>query len=170
MMKLTPIISRAATGDGYAITWCQPPNLAAGNAQFFDADPRRLVQLRPLLKVEVSINGAGREANALLVVRGGQGKTDLAYYVRVPPHLRKNTRSGVRPRFISRRLAAWRPKRAVVRAHSSVLQSGRRRAQSPAMRVMKRGLMRAIQCVRRFNSGLADDICKSAALSTWPTS
>ncbi|MFK5599071.1 hypothetical protein ACFZ8E_19025 [Methylobacterium sp. HMF5984] len=95
MQNLVPFIARAAQGDDFAIQWVATPNFAAGNAQFLDPDPRCLIQVRPLTQSDLGDNGAGRKANALLWIRGERGGSDLAYYVRVPPHLRKNNRAGV---------------------------------------------------------------------------
>lgn len=94
MSGLIPIIARAPVGDNLSVDRAPAPNFAAGNAQFFDPDPRCLIQVRPLLKADLASNGAGREANAILWIRGEQG-ADLAYYVRIPPHLRNNNRAGV---------------------------------------------------------------------------
>ena len=95
MIGLIPIIARAAQGDNLSIQWEPPPNLAAGNAQFFDPDPRCLIQVRPMTKADLASNGAGRHANAILWIRGEGGGSDIALYVRIPPHLRKNNRAGV---------------------------------------------------------------------------
>lgn len=92
---LMPMIARSASSNGFAIEWEPAPNFDAGNAQFFDPDPKCLIQLRPLTKADLGAHGAGRKANALLWIRGESGRSDLAYYVRVPPHLRKNNRAGV---------------------------------------------------------------------------
>ncbi|KQT53549.1 hypothetical protein ASG52_05385 [Methylobacterium sp. Leaf456] len=95
MSDLIPIIARAPKGDDLSVQWAATPNFAAGNKQFFDPHPRCLIQVRPLLKADLASNGAGREANAILWIRGEQGGTDLAYYVRIPTHLRKNNRAGI---------------------------------------------------------------------------
>ena len=72
------------------------PDVAPGNAQFFDPDPACLIQLRPLLKADYGAWGADRNGNALLYARSDDpSRPDVACYVRVPPHLRKNTRAGV---------------------------------------------------------------------------
>lgn len=70
------------------------PDVAAGNAQFFDPDPACLIQLRPLLPADHGAQGAGRGGNALLFARLPSG-IDYVCYVRVPPHLRKNNRAGI---------------------------------------------------------------------------
>ena len=94
MIALTPFLLR----DHGVLTMilAPEPDLAAGNAQFFDPDPACLIQLRPLLAADYGAWGHGRRGNALLYARAGNGvDPDIACYVRVPPHLRKNNRPGV---------------------------------------------------------------------------
>lgn len=72
------------------------PNIAAGNAQFFDPDPACLIQLRPLLPADYSEWGPPPKGNALLYARSEDPDLPhFACYVRVPRQKRKNTRAGV---------------------------------------------------------------------------
>lgn len=73
MTSPVPIIARAAQGDNLSIQWQPAPYFAAGNAQFLDADPACLIQVRPLTKADLGANGAGRKANAILWVKGEGG-------------------------------------------------------------------------------------------------
>ncbi|MGU3360344.1 hypothetical protein ACLBWX_08430 [Methylobacterium sp. M6A4_1b] len=123
MTDLIPTIARAAQGDDLSIQWQTAPNFAAGNAQFLDADPACLIQVRPMTKADLGANGAGRKANAILWIKGEDGGPDIAYYVRIPPHLRKNNRAGV---------------------------------------------MRGIECVRRFDRTLARHALDVASRTRWP--
>ena len=94
MAALSPVLSRV--NGVLTVRMAPEPDLAAGNAQFFDPDPACLIQLRPLLKADSSTPGAGRGGNALLFARSDDpALPDVACYVRVPPHLRKNNRAGV---------------------------------------------------------------------------
>ncbi|MDP4005781.1 hypothetical protein [Methylobacterium sp. NEAU K] len=89
-----PVFARGKTDGTFNMQWVRDPGIKSGNAEFLDPNPACLVQLRPMRKSETCSNGAGRKANAILMVRG-EGITDLALYVRVPPHLLKNNRAGV---------------------------------------------------------------------------
>lgn len=94
MAALSPVLSRV--NGVLTVRMAPEPDLAAGNAQFFDPDPTCLIQLRPLLKADASTPGARRGGNSLLFARSDDPTMlDLACYVRVPPHLCKNNRAGV---------------------------------------------------------------------------
>lgn len=78
------------------IVFAPEPNIAPGNAQFFDPDPACLIQLRPLLKADYGVWEPPPKGNALLYARTNDPDLPhLACYVQVAPHLRRNTRAGV---------------------------------------------------------------------------
>ncbi|WP_156647700.1 hypothetical protein [Methylobacterium sp. Leaf87] len=78
------------------IVFAPEPDTAAGNAQFFDPDPACLIQLRPLLKADFGSWERQPKGNSLLYARTEDPAVPhIVAYVRVPLHLRKNTRAGV---------------------------------------------------------------------------
>lgn len=70
-------------------------NFAAGNAEFFDPDNPRAIQLRPLLSSDVDVRGVGHGADTILWVRNDIEGWYCAYYVCVPPSFRTNDLLGV---------------------------------------------------------------------------
>lgn len=92
-MRTTAILISRSRGV-LTSEWVPEPNYKAGNAEFFDPDPACLIQLRPLLPADFATRGARRRGNALLYARNPPS-LDIACYVLVPPHLRKNTRAGI---------------------------------------------------------------------------
>ncbi len=72
------------------------PNIAAGNAQFFDPDPACLIQLRPLLLADYSEWGPPPKGNALLYARTEDPTVPaIACYVHVSRRQLTNDRAGV---------------------------------------------------------------------------
>lgn len=71
------------------------PNYHAGNAQFLDPDPACRIQIRPLLKADYGEWGQGRNGNTILFARGTDSEPEYVCFLRMPGHLRKNTRAGV---------------------------------------------------------------------------
>ncbi|MCJ2082210.1 hypothetical protein [Methylobacterium sp. J-090] len=91
MVALSPFLSKI--NGVLTVKMAPEPDLAAGKAQFFDPDLACLIQLRPLLKADQGELGTGRSGNALLFARSDDPTLpDIACFVRVPPHLRKNPR------------------------------------------------------------------------------
>jgi hypothetical protein len=69
---------------------CITPDYTAGDAQFLDDDPKRFVQLRPILKHEQHPGRFFGPSDLMLVGRGF-GSTELRGFVRMRPGYRANT-------------------------------------------------------------------------------
>ena len=74
--------------------WHLAPDLAAGNAQFFDPDPACVIQLRPLTRAEVPALNSSNPPNGLLYARTRDG-SKFAAFIRLPPARLKNDRAGI---------------------------------------------------------------------------
>lgn len=82
--------------DGQVLGHILPQtDFAVGNGEFFDPSCSRVLQLRPMIASDVGPDGMGQDANAILWARDDFNECCVVYYVRLPPHLRKNNRAGV---------------------------------------------------------------------------
>jgi hypothetical protein len=89
------ILAAPGPTPGSFRTWIGPaPDYSAGDAQFFDDDPARHVQLRPILRHEQR-PGRFYGPSDLMLICKGVGLKELRIFVRMKPGHRENTPGNV---------------------------------------------------------------------------
>lgn len=89
----TILFSDDAGSGSPVATRTTAPDVAAGDAQFFVDDPKRPLQLRPVLASEGLPGRPVQRGEWVLVALFSYPQ--MRAFVRLPPHLRKNDRRGV---------------------------------------------------------------------------